>query len=544
MLQPLANAQTMSAFKKLGFLSIYLMILLSNGVFILTHGQFTWTGVLFAYGVVPLVDALMGKDKNNAAKEDFERLMNDRFFDSVVYSLVYVHLIQLGLAVFAILTYEMTLFQWIGYVLSLGIFAGTMINVAHELGHRSSKTAQFHAKLTLMTVCYMHFFIEHNRGHHVWVATPHDPATARKGQSLYAFWWQSVTGSFRSALAIERRLLEKANVSFWSIRNNMIWAVLLPLLFCGLLTALGSWKAGRLAWEVIPFFFGQSLVAILLLESVNYIEHYGIVRREIAPGKRWGYWTWIVALTWGVFELLQLRQDRDPEFVDENSLVTLVLTGIIIGFGYIADAFRVRREQLVLQQQKTEAELTALKSQINPHFLFNTLNTIYNEAAGAQNDTVADLVQQLASIMRFTLQESAKPFISVESELAFLDKYLTLQRARLPQRDSIRVDIHMDYDGQPARIAPLLLIPFVENAFQYGISFENPCFVKINLVIENQTLTLQLQNSTFPKATHRKGHGMGIHNVRQRLKLIYPHQYTLEIKDEEAVFEIQMSIKL
>ncbi|MCP1383603.1 alkane 1-monooxygenase [Runella salmonicolor] len=275
----------MSAFKKLGFLSIYLMILLSNGVFILTHGQFTWTGVLFAYGLVPLVDALMGKDKNNAGKEDMEQLMYDRFFDGVVFSLVYVHLIQLVLAVFAILTYEMTFFQWIGYVLSLGIFAGTMINVAHELGHRTSKTAQFHAKFTLMTVCYMHFFIEHNRGHHVWVATPHDPATARKGQSLYAFWWQSVTGSFRSALAIEKRLLKKANLPFWSVKNNMIWAVLCPLLFCGILTALGSWKVGRFAWEVIPFLWGQSLVAVLLLESVNYIEHYGIVRREMAPGK-------------------------------------------------------------------------------------------------------------------------------------------------------------------------------------------------------------------------------------------------------------------
>ncbi|AEI47817.1 sensor histidine kinase [Runella slithyformis] len=326
---------------------------------------------------------------------------------------------------------------------------------------------------------------------------------------------------------------------------------LLVITFSGYLGFLlyGSLKAQFGNDEESLSGFGKFLLSYVLLVAVvwgvGWLNYRGPFRRWfLTPEKRWGYWTWIVALTWGVFELLQLRQDRDPEFVDENSLVTLVLTGIIIGFGYIADAFRVRREQLVLQQQKTEAELTALKSQINPHFLFNTLNTIYNEAAGAQNDTVADLVQQLASIMRFTLQESAKPFISVESELAFLDKYLTLQRARLPQRDSIRVDIHMDYDGQPARIAPLLLIPFVENAFQYGISFENPCFVKINLVIENQTLTLQLQNSTFPKATHRKGHGMGIHNVRQRLKLIYPHQYTLEIKDEGSVFEIQMSIKL
>ena len=275
----------MNSFKKLGFLSIYLLIFLLNGVFILTDGQFTWTGVLFAYGLVPLVDALIGKDRSNVAKEDFERLLNDRFFDGVIYSLVYVHLIQLCLAAMAVLTHQMNIFQWVGHVLSIGIFGGTMINVAHELGHRNSKMAQFHAKFTLMTVCYMHFFIEHNRGHHVWVATPKDPATARKGQSLYAFWWQSIIGSFRSAWQIELRLLEKANVPFWSIKNNMIWAVVLPLVFCGVLVVLGSAIAERFAWEVIPFFFGQSIVAFLLLESVNYIEHYGILRREITPGK-------------------------------------------------------------------------------------------------------------------------------------------------------------------------------------------------------------------------------------------------------------------
>jgi len=295
--------------------------------------------------------------------------------------------------------------------------------------------------------------------------------------------------------------------------------------------------------------FGKFLASYVLLVAgvwgVGWLNYRGPFRWWLlAPEKRWWYWTWIVALTWGVFELLQLRQDWEPEFVDENSLVTLVLMGILIGFGYIADAFRARREQLVLQQQKTEAELTALKSQINPHFLFNTLNTIYNEAAGANNATVADLVQQLAGIMRFTLQESAKPFISIESELAFLDKYLTLQRARLPHRDSIRLDIQMDYDGQPARIAPLLLIPFVENAFQYGISFESPCFVMINLVIENQTLSLHLQNSTFPRASHRKGHGVGINNVQQRLKLLYAHRHTLKIKEENGVFEIHLQLDL
>jgi len=275
----------MNFFKKLGFLSVYLLVILSNGIFILTHGQFTWTGGLFAYLFVPLVDVIVGRDSNNVAKNDFELLMNDRFFDVVVYSLVYVQILQLFAACYALVHYPMNAFQIQGFIFSIGIFSGTMINVAHELGHRSSKAAQFHSKLTLMTVCYMHFFIEHNRGHHTWVATPQDPATARKGQSVYAFWWQSIAGSFYSAWRIEKRLLERASTPIWSLKNNMIWACVLPLTFCGLLVAFVSGMIGRFAWEVIPFFFAQSLVAVLLLESINYIEHYGILRREIAPSK-------------------------------------------------------------------------------------------------------------------------------------------------------------------------------------------------------------------------------------------------------------------
>jgi alkane 1-monooxygenase len=275
----------MNSFKKLGFLSIYLLIISSNVIIVLTEGQFTWTGVLFAYMFAPLIDAVVGKDRANAHKEDFERLMNDRFFDVVLYSLVYVHIGQLFTSALALYRYDMNAFQIAGFVASIGIFSGTMINVAHELGHRTSKVAQFHAKLSLMTVCYMHFFIEHNRGHHVWVATPLDPATARKDQTLYAFWWQSVTGSWRSAWNIEKRTLEKNNQPLWSHHNQMLWFIILPIAFCGLLTGTATLLVGRLAWEVIPFFFGQAVMAFLLLETINYIEHYGIVRREIAPGK-------------------------------------------------------------------------------------------------------------------------------------------------------------------------------------------------------------------------------------------------------------------
>ncbi|MFN8345754.1 MAG: histidine kinase [Spirosomataceae bacterium] len=301
-------------------------------------------------------------------------------------------------------------------------------------------------------------------------------------------------------------------------------------------------------WQNFGGFFKFLLSYIALIGGVwllGWLNYQGPFRWWfLSSEKRWWYWTWIVGAAWLLFELLQLRQDHDIEFVDENSLVTLVLMGIIIGFAFIADAFRVRREQLVLQQQKTEAELRALKSHINPHFLFNTLNTIYNEADTAQNETVAGLVQQLAGIMRFTLQEAAKDFTTVDREIAFLEKYLALQRARLPKRDSLRIDTDIDYDGQPARIAPLLLLPFVENAFQYGISLQQDSFIDLRLTIENNTLTFSIKNSISPQAALKRGHGTGINNVRQRLALLYPHRHQMTVEEKEAVFTVTLHLQL
>lgn len=275
----------MNKLKKLGFLSIYLMLICSNTIFILSKGQFTWTGIIFTFLIVPLADSVLGRDSQNVSHDDFENLVHDRFFDFVVYSLVYAHFLQLVLVSFTISKADFSAFQWVGFVLSIGIFSGTMINVAHELGHRNSKIAQFHAKFTLMTVCYMHFIIEHNRGHHVWVATPQDPATAKRGQSLYEFWVQSIVGSFRSAWNIETQRLQRTNLLVISIYNQMLWFVALPLLFCIAMTTFVSIVVGFWAWQVVILFFAQSIVAVLLLETVNYIEHYGIVRRELGVGR-------------------------------------------------------------------------------------------------------------------------------------------------------------------------------------------------------------------------------------------------------------------
>ena len=284
------------------------------------------------------------------------------------------------------------------------------------------------------------------------------------------------------------------------------------------------------------------LAIIWLVAHLNYRLAFRrwLLRSDRSPF----YWLWLCGLAWLIFELLQLRTENEPEFADENLLVSIVLLLFIIGYGYVADSLYARREQLVLVQQKTEAELTALKAQVNPHFLFNALNTIYNEAQRAENESVADLIQQLAGLMRYTLEESNRPFTPVENELQFLEKYVALQRARLPQTDNLRLTIRLESDGQPASIAPLLLIPFVENAFQYGISLTQPSYIDIKVVIENRQLNMRVANSCLPGGSVKSGSGTGIANARQRLARTYAARHDLRIVQTDVSFIVQLHIDL
>jgi alkane 1-monooxygenase len=176
--------------------------------------------------------------------------------------------------------------EWLAFVLGFSLVTGGIgITVAHELGHKKSGLQRLYAKILLMTVCYMHFYIEHNRGHHVNVATPEDPATAHKAENFYTFWIRSVFGGYRHAWMLEKESLQRKNRNTFSIHNDMIWFAALPFVFCLLLTIAGSMYAARICWETPLFFFLQSAFALTLLELVNYVEHYGIRRKEILPGR-------------------------------------------------------------------------------------------------------------------------------------------------------------------------------------------------------------------------------------------------------------------
>jgi alkane 1-monooxygenase len=176
-------------------------------------------------------------------------------------------------------TTELSLFEIIGTILSLGIVLGSNgINVGHELGHREKLSERILGKLLLIPSHYTHFFIEHNHGHHLHVATPEDPSTARYNQNLYVFWIQTVTGTYAKAWKIQKKLNEVNNVSFLSLKNDMFWFTLIQISYVVSIYFI----FGKLGLMVSIF---AGIVGFLLLETINYIEHYGLMRKQTASGR-------------------------------------------------------------------------------------------------------------------------------------------------------------------------------------------------------------------------------------------------------------------
>jgi len=276
----------MSHLKKLGFFTAFILPgLVLTGYYLGDYWNFL--AVAFAFLIIPLIDQFTGLDTSNVEESQVKIVSDEKYYRFVTYIWTYVQLVFVLWGFYAITQGKLqTPSAWIGFTLSFALVTGGIgITVAHELGHKKSELERFYSKLLLMTVCYMHFYIEHNRGHHVYVATPEDPATARKNESFYTFWFRSVFIGYAHAWKHEKESLQKKGLPLLHWKNNMIWFAILPIIFCAALTWAFSYPSGTMLWQIPLFFLAQSFLAFTLLELVNYVEHYGIIRKEIAPGR-------------------------------------------------------------------------------------------------------------------------------------------------------------------------------------------------------------------------------------------------------------------
>jgi alkane 1-monooxygenase len=243
-------------------------------------GVFWWAGPILMFGIIPVLDYLVGPDSENPPDSALAWLENDPYYRWATYLNLPAQYLSLLLACWLWSDGGWLTMGWIdkvGLMLTVGGIGGVAINTAHELGHTRAQAEKWLSKVALAQTCYGHFFVEHNRGHHLRVATAEDPASSRFGESLYFFIPRSVVGGLRSAWNIERRRFERKGKSPWTLKNDVLNAWLMSI---ALFTLLAVW----FGVGVLPWLIGQAIIGFCLLETINYLEHYGLRRQKRPDG--------------------------------------------------------------------------------------------------------------------------------------------------------------------------------------------------------------------------------------------------------------------
>jgi alkane 1-monooxygenase len=241
-------------------------------------GVFWWWGPILVFGVFSLLDVIVGMDAENPPDSIIKWLEQDRYYRWCTYVFIPIQYAGLVFACWLWAHGDLSTVDKLGLALTMAMVSGIAINTAHELGHKRASMERWLSKVALAQSGYGHFFIEHNRGHHVRVATPEDPASARLGESFWAFLPRTAWGSLRSSWELEAERLGRGGHSRWTYRNDILnaWAMTVAL-YAVLIAAFG--------WVVLPYLLIQSVVGASLLEVVNYLEHYGLLRQRREDGR-------------------------------------------------------------------------------------------------------------------------------------------------------------------------------------------------------------------------------------------------------------------
>ncbi len=237
-----------------------------------------WTGPALVNALIPALDHLIGEDTNNPPEDVIPNLENDRYYNLLVKTFIPAQYTMTLLGCWLATRKHVPLADRAGITMTVGTLNGFGINTGHELGHKQDSQNRYAALLALAPTFYTHFRVEHNYGHHKRVATPEDPATSRMGESFWKFLPRTIIGGVKSAIEIETQRLERKGKTFWSLENELLqgWAISAGLV--GVATALCGPRA-------VPFMVAQGAYGASLLEVVNYLEHYGLKRRQDENGK-------------------------------------------------------------------------------------------------------------------------------------------------------------------------------------------------------------------------------------------------------------------
>lgn len=278
-------SRIMTTLKKAMFLLVFFVALLPYDAWQkMQHSGdwnlYAWWPLFVIFGIIPVIDHLVGKDSSNPSEAEVERLSKQRWYAFLTLMAVPAQLAVLSFGAWVFVNaHQLSLAGQVGWILSCGIVSAILsINVGHELIHRRSRLESWAGGLLYASVCYAGFKVEHVRGHHVTVSTPEDASSARYGQSLYHFLPRAYLHNARNAWRLEVARLRRRGLPAWHWRNELIWWHAVSVVF-----ALASVLV--FGWAGLVFYLGVSWMSFTTLEIINYVEHYGLHRRKLANGR-------------------------------------------------------------------------------------------------------------------------------------------------------------------------------------------------------------------------------------------------------------------
>jgi len=334
--------------------------------------------------------------------------------------------------------------------------------------------------------------------------------------------------------------------------ESIIHIVLLILLFMVMESGLGS-NLDTLEMNRIRMNF-------LTIPLVFYFNAYFLIPRYLKQ-KKWGIYFITFLLTTPVLDLFRtllsmlILNDHNDNLPKDFSSIYFgndsISGGIFIGF-MLSFAYRFTKDWLInlsliekFNTERSEMKLAFLKSQVDPHFLFNTLNSLYSIALEEKSEITADGIAKLGTLMRYNLHDSQADRISLEKEVEYIKKYLELQKLRMTEKNVITFDIDISKtDLNESYIAPMMLISMIENAFKYGVSTTEKSKISISISLKEKNLSLNVENNIVSKKDLSEESGFGSKNLKERLDLIYPDKYTLVYSIYENLFNACLKLEL
>lgn len=293
-------------------------------------------------------------------------------------------------------------------------------------------------------------------------------------------------------------------------------------------------------------FENSSLIAIILCFPIVFVINSYLLIPFLAKNKKWFLYFVLVILLFLFIEWFRILANSDVQFLgNENISISFVLA-FAMSWLFITtrDWFLNLRLIEKLKGENLITEIAFLKAQVDPHFMFNTLNAMYALALEEESPKTADSIIKLSTLMRYNLHDSNEAFISIEKEIDYIEKYIALQKLRLNENNQLDVDIKLDTSvTQNIKIAPLLLIPFIENAFKFGVSPSKETEIVIKIHVINNSIELETSNTFYNNAVDRELKGIGLQNVNKRLNLLYPKQHTLTSNQSGEKYFTHLIIK-